>query len=75
MQFVEKVDARSTLNIVAKKENVYEFKLKNIAVSLGKDDFILPKLRYRNKGIEFDHHLFFLEDKNIADETKVSDEF
>ena len=70
LQFAGKVNARSTLNVVTRQENVYEFNLKNIAVSTGKDDFILPKLRYRNKGVEFDHHLFFLEDKNVADEIK-----
>ena len=65
MQFVGKENARSTLNAVTRQENIYGFKLKNIAVSIGKDDFILPKLGYINRG---DHHLFFLEDKNIPDE-------
>ena len=42
-------------------------RLKNVAISIGKDNFILPKLRYKNKGVEFSHPLFFLEDKNIPD--------
>ena len=65
MQLVGKENARSTLNAVTRQENIYGFKLKNIAVSIGKDDFILPKFGYINRG---DHHLFFLEDKNIPDE-------
>ena len=65
LNFVGKVNTRSTLNIVTHQENVFEFKLKDKTINIRSDDFILPKYRTKTGGIVFDHHTFFLEDNSI----------
>ena len=70
LNFVKKVDARSTLNIVIHQENIFEFKLKDKTINIRRDNIILLKYKTKTGEVAFHHHTFFLEDNSSQQELK-----
>ena len=65
--FIQKVDARSTLGIKTELEFVYEYDLakKNFMTGVERDDFILQKWRLPTSKIPFKHVKFEIVDEKI----------